>query len=233
MKSSSCFVLVNFAAAAFASVLPAVSADPAPAAIRAASGGFGEDLDYDPDQPNQLPLFEKILVALDDSHLVASVTDYVMAQPVLVNAVGDAMVWASCQNLLNVTDFWIATEKSGMAQDLVAMGDEDPRIVFGLIQIFKKVSLGPQKRDDIVVFGDELRVMQKREDPQLNEIMRVAKDSGFARSIITHFLTNPDMTDPSADLAFKLLVPDPCGKLADHSGSECEDCCLEDEKSGW
>lgn len=164
---------------------------------------------------SNLPILDKILIALKDSGLANVVIDFVLLSPELLDISANATIFILKSGLINLTDLLIAIEKSGLVNQLILLALDDPEILPGLlrigkellkqngIDIFSKRSMDTSAIETASVF-EELS-LDKRESQLLNELFASLRDSGLVASIVQNLLTNPDLASPAATFLTKII----------------------------
>lgn len=216
---------IAFATSIFAATIPTVSSSKVTAALvpqYEESRGF---VQFSADAEQRLeprweqPMMEKIILALEDSNLVTSIIDYVLLDPELADASANGLIWALRNDMVDIPNFLTALQKSGLGLELIHIGLDDPEIAPGLLRIVKEALV----QSNISIFGlidvgkndygdvESAAIvppeppLEKREDPVLNDMLRVVKETGLAETWVVHLMTSPELAEPQATLVLKLI----------------------------
>ena len=144
--------------------------------------------------------------------------DYVLLQPPLLDLVLNTTIWAIEAQLVNITNLFIAMDKSNLQLDILVACLQDPLVLPGLISITKdmikesgiKLFNFFNKRDNTQiqksVSDDNSINISKRDDPVLNLLLTSLDDSGLGVSLVIHILTTPLLSPAAAHIMYKLLT---------------------------
>ncbi|RCK58161.1 hypothetical protein Cantr_06367 [Candida viswanathii] len=171
----------------------------------------------DLEKRSDLPILDSFLVILKDSPLCNSMIDHVLLQPPLLDLVLNTTIWAIEAQLVNMTNLFIALDKSNLQVDIIIACLQDPRVLPGLISITKDIIkesgiklfnfFGKRKEyGEEVVQQREVVPILKRDDPTLNLLLTSLDDSGLGVSLLIHILTTPQLSPAAAHIMYKLLT---------------------------
>ncbi|EMG50505.1 hypothetical protein SBY92_000171 [Candida maltosa Xu316] len=165
---------------------------------------------------SSVPILDTIFRTLDDTGTTFALIDFVLLQTPLLDFVLDTTIWIIDAQLLNVTNFFIALEKSDLVTDLLVSCVQDTKVLPGMLVILKDVI---QESDFNLVniteifsftniFPKEKRSLEivKRDDPVLDLLVQSIKDSGLAVALVTHILTTPELAPAAAHLMWRTLT---------------------------
>ena len=160
---------------------------------------------------SDVPILDSILTALSDSGLANNVIDFVLLNPILLDVSANSFIFVLKSGLVNLTDVFIALEKSGLIIQTINLALDHPEILPGVLSIGKDflelngIHLFGRDDDELTVTEEEqtestkdVPNLTKRESEFLNELLTALKDSGLASSVILHLLTTPQLAQPSA-----------------------------------
>lgn len=172
---------------------------------------------------SDIPVLDSILSILNSSGLVNSIIDLVLLNPELLDMTIDTTIWIIRERLINLTDLFIAIQKSGLIIDILRLSLEDPDILPGLLRIGMELL----RQSGINIFGKrdfEFEVespssfpeeissssavvveLNKRESELLNSVFQSLRDSGLAVSVVQHILTTPELAGPNAHFLLEVL----------------------------
>lgn len=167
---------------------------------------------------SDLPILDSVFVLLKDSSACYSMIDYVLLQPPLLDLVLNTTICAIEAQLVNITNLFIAMDKSNLQLDILVACLQDPLVLPGLISITKdmikesgiKLFNFFNKRDNTQiqksVSDDNSINISKRDDPVLNLLLTSLDDSGLGVSLVIHILTTPLLSPAAAHIMYKLLT---------------------------
>lgn len=163
-----------------------------------------------------IPILDEILAALKDSGLANVIIDFVLLTPPILDVAIEGTIFVLKSGLVNLTDVFIALEKSGLVLQFLENSLDDPEILPGLLGLGKAL-LNENginifgKRDEIAsgevqMFPIEPTVgLSKRESELLDELFLSLKESGLAWSVVQNLLTTPELAAPSAHFLSEIV----------------------------
>lgn len=165
---------------------------------------------------SNIPILDEILVALKDSELANVIIDFVLLTPPILDVAIEGTIFVLRSGLINLTDVFIALEKSGLVLQFLENSLDDPEILPGLLRLGKAL-LNENginifgKRDEIAFDDQEVTLVEpnfelsKRESELLDELFLALKESGLAWSVVQNLLTTPDLAAPSAHFLTEIV----------------------------
>lgn len=184
---------------------------------------------------SDLPIVDQVLSLLNNSGLAPIVIKNVLLNPALLDLSSNATIFLLRLNLINYEDLLIAFQKSGLVNQLLLAGLEDPNVLPGLLRltsellkknvvgIYFEVNPPPPGTflGNFTVLGDistalttrdtqisSLDQITKRESQLLNELFVSLKESGLVVSVVQTLLTDPALAEPSAQFLINILQAD-------------------------